>query len=184
MLFVIFVISIIFPWNIEALLSEPHSRAGKGRVSLSDIGIGPCNIPIVTESITQDEFLQQYAYTSPVIFKKSFFSPTRNRQFEIECDLVNLVKNYGQKYVTISTANTYSYKKHSIQFAEYLNKYVLISSNEYEKFKYGNETWYFFGENNVTEWGQLFDLYERPQYTLPLHTHAYSFGVAAGATGN
>lgn len=76
-----------------------------------------------------------------------------------------------------------------MKFSEYVNKYVLpfeeddpelLNSN---KLKYGNETWYFFGENNFTEWKSLIDLYERPKYELPSHTHAYSFGVAASFTG-
>ena len=40
------------------------------------------------------------------------------------------------------------------------------------------ETFYWFGDNNFTEWQSLFDLYQPPPYTLPDHVGAYSFGMA------
>ena len=40
-----------------------------------------------------------------------------------------------------------------------------------------------FSENNLTEWKDLIDLYEKPKYSLPNHRSAYSFGVAAALTG-
>jgi hypothetical protein len=156
----------------------------KLKLKIDDISRGPCNIPIVTLPISQDDFIINYAYKSPVIFKKSAFQNERNKLFQEKCQIPNLVDTYGDKYVTISTANTYSYKKFSIKFSEYINKYVLVSRNQHEKLKYGNETWYFFGENNFTEWKDLIDLYERPHFNLPLHKHAYSFGIAASTTGN
>ncbi len=142
---------------------------------------GPCNIPVITNSITQQEFIQRYAFSSPVIFKNS--ATKRNKIFQEKCEFHNLIETYGDKYVTVSTANTYSYRTYSMKFSDYLNKYVLVSENSAHQ-KYGNETMYFFGGNNVTEWKDLFDAYERPSYTLPMHNYAYSFGVAARHTGN
>lgn len=52
------------------------------------------------------------------------------------------------RQVTVSSANTYSYKRYSMKLKDYLDKYVISKPdvNElYEKLKYGNETWYFFG---------------------------------------
>ena len=43
---------------------------------------------------------------------------------------------------------------------------------------YSTETFYWFGDNNYTEWEELFDLYQEPPYQLPKHTGAYSFGIA------
>ena len=40
------------------------------------------------------------------------------------------------------------------------------------------ETFYWFGDNNVTEWQALFDMYKPPPYHLPGMTGAYSFGLA------
>jgi ribosomal protein L16 Arg81 hydroxylase len=143
---------------------------------------GPCNIPIETEEITQEDFLTKYAYTSPVIFRIK--NKERNSKFKDKCNLHNLIKEYGNKKITVSTANTHSYKKYSMRLSEYLSTYVLpFEESINPKLKYGNETWYFFGENNYTEWKELLDLYERPKYNLPNHEHAYSFGIAAGLTG-
>ena len=40
------------------------------------------------------------------------------------------------------------------------------------------ETFYWFGDNNYTEWEVLFNQYAEPPYQLPGHTGAYSFGLA------
>lgn len=40
------------------------------------------------------------------------------------------------------------------------------------------ETFYWFGDNNYTEWEELFKQYNPPPYKLPRMTGAYSFGVA------
>ena len=151
------------------------------KASRIDISLGTCNIPVIKEHITQSEFLSKYAYDSPVVFK-SISNPQRNSEFKKLCQFEALIAKYGDKHVEVSTANTHSYKKYSMKFEDYLYKHVLVS-NENDKFKYGNETWYFFGGNNITEWKELFDAYERPIYELPHHIHAYSFGVAASHTG-
>lgn len=41
-----------------------------------------------------------------------------------------------------------------------------------------SETFYWFGDNNYTEWEELFDQYQAPGYSLPYMTGVYSFGVA------
>jgi hypothetical protein len=155
------------------------------RSHIPEIENGPCNIPVLTEPISQREFLDKYAYTSPVVFKFSADETSRNKQFQEKCQLENLNTEYGDKYVTVSSANTYSYKRYSMKLNDYLENYI-IPFDKVEKrpeLRYGNETWYFFGENNFTEWKALFDLYRRPRYELPRHTHAYSFGIAAFYTG-
>ena len=43
---------------------------------------------------------------------------------------------------------------------------------------YSTETFYWFGDNNYTEWEELFNFYQEPPYQLPKHTGAYSFGIA------
>ena len=47
----------------------------------------------------------------------------------------------------------------------------------------GNETFYWFGDNNYTEFASLFSAYHPPKYSLPDTLPAYSFGVAAAGTG-
>lgn len=180
----IILIQFILPNSFSESLKDTYNDLDIKKCS-PEIEQGPCNIPIVTEPISQTEFLEKYAYSSPVVFRRSAFDQNRNKIFQEKCQLENLVKESGDKYVTVSSANTYSYKRYSMQLNEYLGKYIIPfdkNSNKPE-LRYGNETWYFFGENNVTEWRPLFDLYERPHYFLPKHYHAYSFGIAAFYTG-
>lgn len=140
---------------------------------------GPCNIPIEFENeLSQDEFIARYAYKTPVIIRTS--SDT-NSKFIEKTNIQNLLQDYGSKLVTVGTANTYSYKKYNIRFDTYVNNHVLMKN---KLNKYGNETFYLFGDfYNITEWLPLLNLYKIPQYTLPNHTHALSFGVAALGTG-
>ena len=152
----------------------------------SKVSKGPCNVPVESASLSQSEFLKKYAYNSPVIIRRSAEEIEKNKLFTEKCQLDNILNDYGEKYVTVSTANTYSYKKFSMKLSDYLNQYVIpyerIDDSVLPKIKYGNETWYFFGENN-NEWKSLLNLYDRPKYNLPNHEHAYSFGIAAGLTG-
>ena len=148
-----------------------------------------CTVPIESKPISQEDFINKYAFKSPVVFRRSASPNDRNMLFTQACQLDNLARNYGNKVITVSTANTHSYAKSSMKLSDYLNEYVKphANSNNSDQFnptlKYGNETWYFFGENNYAEWKELFDLYERPAYELPDHHHAYSFGIAAAGTG-
>lgn len=160
--------------------SEPCNKSFEHQIEN-----GPCNIPVLTVPISKKEFLDKYAFTSPVIFRFSEQEMSKNQKFQQKCQLDNLKKEFGDKYVTVSSANTYSYKRYSMKLANYLEDFIL----PYDKIKnrpelqYGNETWYFFGENNITEWKSLLDLYQRPTYELPGHTHVYSFGIARFYTG-
>jgi hypothetical protein len=105
--------------------------------------------------------------------------------FQQKCSFDNLITEFGSKLVTVSTANTYSYKKNTMRLDDYLNKYVLSmeKNDDHHSLKYGNETWYFFGEHNYAEWKTLLELYEQPVYKLPGTSPAYSFGIAGFYTG-
>lgn len=46
------------------------------------------------------------------------------------------------------------------------------------------ETLYFFGDNNFTEWGPLFQKYTPPPFRIPGTTGAYSFGIAGQSLGH
>lgn len=41
-----------------------------------------------------------------------------------------------------------------------------------------SDTLYFFGDNNFTEWGSLFQHYVPPPFRIPGTSGAYSFGIA------
>uniref|UniRef100_A0A8C3KE97 Jumonji domain containing 8 n=1 Tax=Calidris pygmaea TaxID=425635 RepID=A0A8C3KE97_9CHAR len=45
------------------------------------------------------------------------------------------------------------------------------------------DTLYFFGDNNFTEWGPLFQQYVPPPFRIPGTSPAYSFGIAGSGSG-
>ncbi|KAM6054971.1 jmjC domain-containing protein 8 isoform 2-T2 [Chlamydotis macqueenii] len=47
----------------------------------------------------------------------------------------------------------------------------------------GSDTLYFFGDNNFTEWGPLFQRYAPPPFRIPGTGPAYSFGIAGSGSG-
>ncbi|XP_064008755.1 jmjC domain-containing protein 8 isoform X2 [Pogoniulus pusillus] len=47
----------------------------------------------------------------------------------------------------------------------------------------GSDTLYFFGDNNFTEWGHLFQQYVPPPFRIPGTSPAYSFGIAGSGSG-
>ncbi|XP_078477748.1 jmjC domain-containing protein 8 [Lampetra planeri] len=143
-------------------------------VSLHDEG--PCNIDVLdSSSISYHEFINRYAYSSPVILK----GLTDNTKFRSSCSRSSLLKEYGERKVRLSTANTYSYKKVDVPFREYVD--LLLKPQSVDAL--GSDTLYFFGDNNFTEWQTLFDIYKPPPFTLPHTSGAYSFGIAGPGTG-
>ncbi|XP_025272925.1 jmjC domain-containing protein 8 isoform X3 [Canis lupus baileyi] len=47
----------------------------------------------------------------------------------------------------------------------------------------GNDTLYFFGDNDFSEWASLFQHYSPPPFSLLGTTAAYSFGIAGAGSG-
>ncbi|XP_074988921.1 jmjC domain-containing protein 8 isoform X3 [Caretta caretta] len=81
---------------------------------------------------------------------------TDNAEFQALCTRNKLLAEFGDRLVRLSTANTYSYRK---------------------------DTLYFFGDNNFTEWGSLFQKYMPPPFRIPGTSGAYSFGIAGSGSG-
>nr|XP_048722189.1 jmjC domain-containing protein 8 isoform X2 [Caretta caretta] len=81
---------------------------------------------------------------------------TDNSEFQALCTRNKLLAEFGDRLVRLSTANTYSYRK---------------------------DTLYFFGDNNFTEWGSLFQKYMPPPFRIPGTSGAYSFGIAGSGSG-
>lgn len=136
---------------------------------------GPCNVDIRDASLTQTEFLDVYAYSKPVIIRGA----SDNSNFHKLCEKNSMMLKYGRKRIRLSSANTYSYTKRDVSLQHYVDEIM----RPQELTTYGNETFYWFGDNNYTEWEELFNQYHPPPYRLPYMTGAYSFGVAGAGTG-
>ena len=81
---------------IDSEENYANSNEKISNFNFTDIYSGPCNIPVETELITQEEFIQKYAYVSPVIFKRNNKNE-RNKLFKEKCEIDNLYKEYGDK---------------------------------------------------------------------------------------
>ncbi|KAK3772014.1 hypothetical protein RRG08_008252 [Elysia crispata] len=137
---------------------------------------GPCDIEVrEAAGLTQEEFLKRYAFDTPVVIQGA----TDNTIFQNECRKDAMLRKYAEKTIRLSSANTHSYTKADVTLEHYVKQILKPQSLE----TWGNETFYWFGDNNITEWQSLFDIYKPPPYFLPGMTGAYSFGLAGAGTG-
>ncbi|XP_029433043.1 jmjC domain-containing protein 8 [Rhinatrema bivittatum] len=134
-----------------------------------------CTVERRDASLTYAEFIRQYAFSRPVIIQ----GLTDNSEFQVLCTKEKLLEEYGEHLVRLSTANTYSYQKVDVRFREYVEH--LLKPQDQDCL--GNDTLYFFGDNNFTEWGSLFQRYSAPPFQIPGARRAYSFGIAGSGTG-
>ncbi|XP_074135879.1 jmjC domain-containing protein 8 isoform X3 [Sminthopsis crassicaudata] len=126
-------------------------------------------------NLTYAEFIHQYAFSRPVILQRL----TDNSLFQDLCSKEKLLAEFGDFRIRLSTANTYSYQKVDLSFQEYVEQ--LLAPQDPKSL--GNDTLYFFGDNNFTEWGGLFQHYSPPPFHLLGTTAAYSFGIAGVGSG-
>ncbi|XP_056661722.1 jmjC domain-containing protein 8 isoform X4 [Monodelphis domestica] len=126
-------------------------------------------------NLTYTEFIHQYAFSRPVILQRF----TNNSLFQDLCSKEKLLAEFGGFRIRLSTANTYSYQKVDLSFQEYVEQ--LLQPQDPNSL--GNDTLYFFGDNNFTEWGRLFQYYSPPPFHLLGTTAAYSFGIAGAGSG-
>ncbi|XP_032125302.1 jmjC domain-containing protein 8 isoform X1 [Sapajus apella] len=153
--------------------------------------------------LTYADFVQHYAFVRPVILQ----GLTDNSRFRALCSRERLLASFGDRVVRLSTANTYSYRKGELPhpgarllatpgrlqqpvltrpfpavdlpFQEYVEQLL----HPQDPGSLGNDTLYFFGDNNLTEWASLFRHYSPPPFGLPGTAPAYSFGIAGAGSG-
>lgn len=137
---------------------------------------GPCTVEVRDASgLSQAEFVSEYAFSKPVVIRGA----TDNTDFINYCRKDNIMKKYGANIIRLSSANTYSYQKTDVTLTKYIEEILKPQTLD----MLGNETFYWFGDNNHAEWKELFDTYVPPPYYLPGLSGAYSFGLAGAGTG-
>uniref|UniRef100_A0A8C0WU32 JmjC domain-containing protein 8 n=1 Tax=Castor canadensis TaxID=51338 RepID=A0A8C0WU32_CASCN len=146
-------------------------RAGPGAAAVEE---ERCTVERRAD-LTYAEFMQHYAFLRPVILQ----GLTNNSRFRALCSRERLLASFGDNVIRLSTANTYSYQKVDLPFQEYVER-LLHPQNPTSL---GNDTLYFFGDNNFTEWASLFRHYSPPPFRLLGTTPAYSFGIAGAGSG-
>jgi len=156
---------------------KPFLSNGGWKTYPKDIVVepGPCNIPIRDQTLTQDEFLERYAYTEPFVLRDG----ANNDLFRALTGKDLLLSTYGGYTVRLSSANSFSYEKKDITFYDYCENHLYPQNSNTP----GNETFYMFGDNDNEEWGDLLNEYKIPDYNLPRHLPALSFGVAGPGSG-
>ncbi|XP_067317166.1 jmjC domain-containing protein 8 isoform X4 [Anolis sagrei] len=97
-----------------------------------------CTIERRDASLTYAEFIQQYAFSRPVILQgitdnsmkiEAFlYSPScpafmdNLNEFQAHCTKEELLAKFGDHHIRLSTANTYSYQKVDLLFLEYVDQ--------------------------------------------------------------
>ena len=104
---------------IISFLFIPHTSTNNDLQNI--YALDTCNIPEEFSYITQDEFNHRYAgegnLAQPVVFRQMPI----NRRFLQMMQMDSILNRYGNKYITVTTANTHSYKKRSIKLQDYIN---------------------------------------------------------------
>ncbi|RMC17878.1 hypothetical protein DUI87_05547 [Hirundo rustica rustica] len=139
-----------------------------------------CTVERADASLTYSLFLQRYGDPA-----QSRHPRNRDRgrgtvpAFRALCTREKLLAAFGPFPVRLSTANTYSYRKVDVPFQEYVEHLL----KPQDPARLGSDTLYFFGDNNFTEWGPLFQHYVPPPFRIPGTSPAYSFGIAGSGSG-
>ncbi|XP_059271787.1 jmjC domain-containing protein 8 [Mustela nigripes] len=172
---------LLLVWMLAALARRGLAEAGDGGWQLR----GPGAPAALTEEqrcaverradLSYSEFVQHYAFSRPVILQ----GLTDNSRFRALCARERLLASFGDSMVRLSTANTYSYRKVDLPFQEYVEHLL----HPQDPTTLGNDTLYFFGDNNFSEWASLFQHYSPPPFSLLGTTTAYSFGIAGAGSG-
>ena len=138
---------------------------------------GPCTVDRVhwTE-MTADRFDGQYRDHKPVVLTGM---RGRNDAFRNACAKDVLLREWGDKDIVLSTANTHSYLKVTKTLREYVSSHTAPQRLD----RRGDETLIWFGDNNHTEWRSHFDLYVPPPFGTSDADVAYSFGVGGPHSG-
>jgi hypothetical protein len=125
--------------------------------------------------LTHKEFLDQYAFKKPVIIR----GITDNSEIRRLSRKDQLLEKYSGKLIRLSSANTYSYHKVDVPLEKYIDEILRAQTIG----SLGNETLYWFGDNDHMTWCELFNSYIEPPLSIPGLTAAYSYGVAGVGTG-
>ncbi|XP_060116614.1 jmjC domain-containing protein 8 isoform X3 [Heteronotia binoei] len=77
-----------------------------------------CTVERRDATLTYAQFIEQYAFSRPVILQ----GITNNTEFQAYCTKEKLLARFGDHLVRLSTANTYSYRKVDLPFQDYVDQ--------------------------------------------------------------
>ena len=113
---------------------------------------GPCTVERVPfDEMTADRFDSEYRDNKPVVLTGM---RDRNDAFRDACAKDVLLREWGDKDIVLSTANTHSYLKFTKTLREYVSSHTVTQRLD----KLGDETLIWFGDNKHTESRSHLDL--------------------------
>ena len=90
-----------------------------------------------------------------------------------------LLRRWGDETIVLSTANTHSYRKVAKTLREYFDDHLHVQDLDVP----GDETLYWFGDNDHERWAEHFAAYAPPPLIPRSADVAYSFGVGGPLSG-
>ena len=90
-----------------------------------------------------------------------------------------LLPRWGDETIVLSTANTHSYRKVAKTLREYFDDHLRVQDLAVP----GDETLYWFGDNDHERWAEHFAAYSPPPLIPRSADVAYSFGVGGPLSG-
>uniref|UniRef100_A0A7S4KQQ8 JmjC domain-containing protein n=1 Tax=Guillardia theta TaxID=55529 RepID=A0A7S4KQQ8_GUITH len=142
-----------------------------------------CNIRKIHQKsvMSADEF-RKYFEDEPVIIVGA--PAVLNVKTRNLCQKSELLKMYGDLNVTLSSANTFSHARRIVKFSDYVDQYL----NQHTLDQVANETWYLFGDNNHSEWKEIFQSYIEQDFfydheRLNGRESSLSFGIGGSGSG-
>lgn len=130
--------------------------------------------------LTQEEFESLHEEREPVIIAVPL---ELNAAFRSLTTKERLVKDYGEKSLVLSTANTNSYAKRRMTLKQYTAQIVDRPTTLSDR---GDSTFYHFGDNDHTSFQALFATYVLPPWHATNTTAPHpslSFGFAGHGSG-
>ncbi|KAJ8908961.1 hypothetical protein NDN08_005661 [Rhodosorus marinus] len=142
-------------------------------------GGGDCNVKKVDiKDLSLERFKDEFESSAPVIV--TGLGDGRNVKFREASAKDAMLERYGKREITLSTANTQSYKKRKVRLEEYILEVVEEDQSQVEAS--GTDTWYWFGNNDHDEWAEFFSAYVLPPFADESKS-ALSFGIGAKNSG-
>jgi hypothetical protein len=106
-----------------------------------------------------------------------------NGEFREATERARLLATHGHLNITLSSANTYSYKKQRATLAEYLELMRAKPGGDDDDDKDGSRTFYFFGNHNLSDFSSLLDVYAVPDLLRARERGTLSFGIGSSGSG-
>ncbi|NXI21862.1 JMJD8 protein, partial [Sterrhoptilus dennistouni] len=128
-----------------------------------------CTVERADASITYSLFLQRFAFSRPVILG----GVTDN----------SVSAGRGRWDTAPGAPGAAAASRLPVLLDVPFQEYVEHLLKPQDPARLGSDTLYFFGDNNFTEWGPLFQHYVPPPFRIPGTSPAYSFGIAGSGSG-